>query len=50
MEEVEIDGASSMHGSNEESYKIWPENLKGRDCLEGLGIHRRIMLKCVFKK
>lgn len=40
-----MDGASSMHGNDEESYKILPGNPKEGDHLEELGIHSRIMLK-----
>jgi hypothetical protein len=30
--------------------KFWWENLKGRNNLEGVGVNRRIILKCILKK
>jgi hypothetical protein len=50
VEEDKMDVASSMHWSDEESYKIFPENPKGRDRLEELSIHASIMLKWVLRK
>jgi hypothetical protein len=45
MEKDKMEVASRRHGNDEESYKILPENPKGRDHLEELGIPSRITLK-----
>jgi hypothetical protein len=30
--------------------RVWLENVKVRDCLEDLGIHETIVLKCILEK
>jgi hypothetical protein len=43
-------GACSTHGSEENAYKIMDGNLKERDTLKEMGLHRRIILKWMLKK
>jgi hypothetical protein len=45
-----VTGAACKHvrQTSQEHTKFWPENLKGRDNLESLGLGGRIVLKCIL--
>jgi hypothetical protein len=37
-------------GEMRNAFKLWSENLKGRDHLEDLGVEGRIILECILGK
>jgi hypothetical protein len=46
----EIGGACGTYGGEELHTGIWWRDLGERDHMEDLGVDRRVILKCIFKK
>jgi hypothetical protein len=45
-----VGGACSTHEKYKNAYKVWSENLHGRDRLEDTGVDGRIILKLIFEE